>query len=481
MKYLPIIIIIFILFLIPLYGIWKYCKCIKFDFISKILTNAIWNCFKKQGNKACFSSLIIKKTALFLNSQKRKDLLTLVSAIKNSDFKSLLKKMGEQKSFQLKADFETLLWGKIHLHSSVETKAWFLLQKEDFVKAQRLLTNQKDNHQPYIKALIAYCNGGLQLQEGDLLSASENFALAAAIFKKLKMPFEEAKCYIMNGTIYRICGLFDVARIMFMTAQKIFANEKASVYEAEINGNLGMLMVSQNLFDEADEYFNEAADIFLKNNNSQGFAEILNQESLTLLIQKNNKKAEEKACEALEIHRKIKNSQGEAFSLELLAHNAVAQKKWKKAIQLSSEAEKLYIKNKNIAALREVLFLQARGMFETNTLQKSEKLLRQIIDDSKKKSSAFHVANAYNLLGMIYLKKGDLQRAKGIFQQSLEHELKDDRTDGAAIDYANIAMIDYMRGQKLQSEKTFAKALEYAKTFEEGELFELIKKIQAQH
>ncbi len=480
MKYL-LPIIIFISFVLPLWGAWRYCSKIKFDFIYKILNAAIWKKINTTRKKAYFSSLTIESLALFLNSQKRKDIKKIINAIKKNDFNPLLKKIDDKKNSSLKADFDTIFSGKAHLASTIESQIWLFLQKGNFSKAQKLLKADSKNKNHYLKALRNYCNGCLQMQEGDLLSASENFAVAAAIFKKIKTPFEEAMCYLMNGTVYRVCGLQDISRLMLFTSRKIFASVFAKHLEAEVVGNLGMLMVMQNSFDEAEEYFEEAKNIFLQNNLSQGIAEILNQQALSFLIQGDNKKALATATKALKIHREIKNLEGEAFSLEILAHNAVEQKKWKDVIKFSSDAEKLYVKTKNIAALREVLFLQARGMFETNNLQKSEKFLRHIIDDSKKQNSAFHVANAYNLLGLIYLKKGDLRRAKGIFQQSLQHEINDDRTDGAAIDYANIALIDYMNDQKDQSKKTFATALEYAKVFEEGEVFNLIKKSQAQH
>ena len=86
------------------------------------------------------------------------------------------------------------------------------------------------------------------------------------------------------------------------------------------------------------------------------------------------------------------------------------------------------------------------------------------------------MANAYNLLGIIYLKQGDLQRAKGLFQQSLGCESSNNRTDGMAIDYANLALIEYRLGQQEQGDKTVQTALEYARAFGETELSQLLEK-----
>ena len=88
----------------------------------------------------------------------------------------------------------------------------------------------------------------------------------------------------------------------------------------------------------------------------------------------------------------------------------------------------------------------------------------------------FLCGNGLKLAGVNFNKKGDLRRAQGFFQQSLDCELRSNRAGGIAIDYANIALLEYKRGQTEQAVKTVETALEYAKAFGEGELYSQLKK-----
>lgn len=480
MKYLQLG--IFVLFIIiPMLAVWRYIICLRRDFIGRILTESI---LKKQSGsrkKFFYSSQTVQKTAEFLAGQNKNQTRESIKALCKTDFAPLRRQLQEKNMNGLAADFSAMLTGRAHASMSENAQIWFLLQKGNYDRAEKLLYRKKGCSDLYEKALQAYCNGCLQLREGDMLSASENFTRAAFFFRKSGYAFEEGQSYLMNGTVYRVCGMEDLSRLMLITARRIFATKKMPLAEAEILGNLGMLMTMRKHFDEAESYFDEASRLFLQNKHERGYAEIINQKALNLIIQGQNKPAGRKARQALGIHRKMRNPAGEAFSLELLAHNAAASGDWKGTIRYSRAAEKIYKQLKNTSARREALLLNARAEFENENFEKSEKILRQIINDSQKYPSCFHVANAYHLLGMIYLKQGDLRRARGLFQQSLDCELQNERTDGAAVDYANIALIDYQRGQKKQSAKTFATALDYAKAFEEGEVYKLLKKSRALH
>ena len=86
------------------------------------------------------------------------------------------------------------------------------------------------------------------------------------------------------------------------------------------------------------------------------------------------------------------------------------------------------------------------------------------------------MANAYNLLGLIFLKKNDLSRAKSLFLTAASIEQKDERFAGAATDYINIALIENRRGHMQQALKTFQTALNFAGAFEENDLTAFIQK-----
>ena len=105
----------------------------------------------------------------------------------------------------------------------------------------------------------------------------------------------------------------------------------------------------------------------------------------------------------------------------------------------------------------------------------AEKILREITANKHEFDTNFHTANAFNLLGLIYLKKNDRKRAKGLFQQSLDLEQVNNRLSGIATDYANIGLIEFSAGNKEQAVKTFQTALDYALANQDEDLIDIIQ------
>ena len=137
---------------------------------------------------------------------------------------------------------------------------------------------------------------------------------------------------------------------------------------------------------------------------------------------------------------------------------------------------RIYQKGIDAAAALDSLYLIARIDFELERFAAAEAVLRLIIKKGEKDSGCFHIANAYSLLGLIFLQKNELARAKSLFLKSASIEQKDERFSGAATDYANIALIETKLGNSLQAIKTYETALTYATAFEETELADIIRK-----
>lgn len=95
--------------------------------------------------------------------------------------------------------------------------------------------------------------------------------------------------------------------------------------------------------------------------------------------------------------------------------------------------------------------------------------------ESRRHSLNFHIANAYSLLGLIYMQKQDLSRAKALLQQSLHLEQNHNRCTGLAADYTNLALIENLSGDKDAAGQNLQIALEYAQKTGDEELLELIK------
>lgn len=320
------------------------------------------------------------------------------------------------------------------------------------------------------RARKAIIQAGQDLYEGDLQMASLNCSQAIKTFRKYNDLYNEGNAYLLLGTIYRISALEDISYLMLDAARKIFQKIKAESKEAEAFGNLGMLMVMQSRFGEAKSYFEQACTINKKIKYHKGEAEIINQQALTAVLQKEFGLAKTLLAEALTLHQELKNKEGIAFNSEISAHLAAELKQWDEVKAKSEVAQKYYKGSTNKAALLEVSYLEAKAEFELGNLSQSEKKLRQIIAIDRKNQSCFQVANAYSLLGLIFMQRGELKRAKGLFQQSLENETRCGRLEGMTSDYANIAAIEWKDGKKEQALKNIHAAIENAQNMEQEEL-----------
>ena len=116
------------------------------------------------------------------------------------------------------------------------------------------------------------------------------------------------------------------------------------------------------------------------------------------------------------------------------------------------------------------MYLQAQALFNNHNDIEAESVLRQIIAIGRKDCGCFYLANAYNLLGIIYVKRKDFSRAKGLFQQSLDLEQRGVRSKALAADYVNLGIVETFRGHKDEAEKNLKTALNFAREIDDDEL-----------
>lgn len=323
-----------------------------------------------------------------------------------------------------------------------------------------------------LQAEKSYIYAITYLQEGDMLSASEHASAALKIFKKKRYIFEEAKTYLLLAEIYRISCVNDIAQTMLESALKIFQEAKLPLFQAQTTALLGMLMLFENRFEEAEDKFTKALaihqDKLLK-------ADIFNQIALLKLARKDVENALKTAKTALKLHKQAQNNRGIAFSRQLIGHFLLSLEFPQKAAAEAQKAAQIYQKQQNFSAYAESLYLQAQAFCKQEQYDKAEKILRQILDESELHSLNFHTANAYSLLGLIYLQKHDLSRAKALLQQSLHLEQNHNRCSGLATDYANLALVENLSGDFNAAAESQKIALEYALKTEDNDLIELIK------
>lgn len=455
----------------------------------KIVNKAFITKQQKTDDEKYFSSFGLRKIVHFLLHQRKKEakksLLYLCVGKTELAKEYLLKKNQKILSARIEAYnspanaidlFEEIVkkdpknynvlaeLGSLYYITGQREKSDLAFEKVNTKKASRYACAKKYYYDAY-----GYINAG------DLLAASDCCSLATHYFAKENAYMEEARSLLLMGIIYRMSAISDVAQIMFTSALNIFNKIKATDGVADTYGNLGMLMVTQERYEEAKTYFAQALEVNQGIGRLQSCAHIINQQALFNLLLDNFFLAEDKAKEALSMHQQLNNLNGSAFSFELLSHIMLKRKCYNDALDCAKQAECLYEKTNNLSAYLESIYLQASAMFELEKFQDCEIVLRRIVTIAKKSNSSFHIANAYNMLGLIFLKTGDLSRAKGLFQQSLEQEQLNDRFSGMASDYANIGFVEYRLGQFEQAKKNLLLSLEYASTFGDNELAQIIK------
>ena len=463
MEYLAFIAAIIIL---PLVLLLHYNKKLRELAIQKILER---NLLREQNKNLWYSSLSVGKAAKALNKLSKKQLQPLFAELKNGKLNLLLRQLDEETADEIK-----VIKGqgkKIASLLQKAEKAMLDIRTAEAAKIIELISPRNKME----KARTNYIQSCLALLEGDLLSASQKATDAAKFFQKHNMLYEEAQTYLLSGTIYRVSAVTDTADFMLRTAAEIFAAIGANAKQAEAYGHLGMLMVMQERFAEAYDYFGKAQNLFQYAKDMNGYAEILNQQALTDLINNESQKAAKTAAKAEKIFKDLNDARGQAMSLDIEAQIAFGLAQWKKAASKAAAAHKLYEQTDNRPAKLEMELLLAQIDFETAKTAAAEKRLRKIIDEDKSCKSCFHIANAYNLLGIIYLRQGDLRRAEGIFQQSLSAELQNERWYGAAIDYANIALTSYRRGNKDTGDKNREMAIKCAQDAGAENLAKMLK------
>lgn len=323
------------------------------------------------------------------------------------------------------------------------------------------------------RAYYDYCAAYAYLYDGDMLSASQRASAASEYFRKRKYSYEGFMCYLLLGEIYRLSCVNDVAQTMIEAALKINKEQKMPQFYAKSSAALGMLMLFENRYEEAEDKLNSALETAQSENLK---ADIRNQKALLYIAQNKTKEAQKELSMALDTFERLKNNHGKAFALQLQAQLYFNKKQYNKVLKSVTEASLLYEKNHNISALMECQYLSADILFRQEKFKKAENLLRHIIASGKKQKHNFHIANAYSLLGLIYLQQKDLQRAKVLLQQSLHLEQRNRRCEGLVSDYTNLAVIDVLSGNRDAAADNMKIALEYAEQTGNEELLALIKK-----
>lgn len=475
---------LFLLFAAAMIFVFRSWKKIRFDHYYHLTTKAFIFRMQKKEERAFFSSQALQCALQILlrhkNGAAAKALRNLTKGDSRAAECYLLKHgkdfaAGALRMMRNPSGGLRILEKSDDLRAKAEILKLYSLQGQKESAEQIVESLPECKKFPYVRACKKFFEAQSCLTAGNMADASLKAGAAITLFRQTNAFTEEADAYLLAGTIYRLSAVEDTAYFMLKQARDIFAAVGHYAGEAEALGNLGMLWTMRENFEEAENCFSQSLEICKKYNRETAAAYIIDQTALLKLLQKQYALALKLAQEALQIHISHENKKGEAFSRDILAYVYAAQKQWKESAEQAELAEKLYIQEKDTAAYFSSLYQQAQAAYELKEDKKAEQKLRQIIQNKERDNCCFHSASAISLLGLIFLRKNQLKRAKSLFLQAASLEQKNERFSGAATDYTNIGLIEYKSGDKKQALKTFYTALEYASAFGENEFSQMLE------
>jgi len=444
---------------------WKIVQ-LKYLFLQRIIA-------KKLGEAKFFSSLAVEELAKYILLQKRPKKLEMLRAISGRDLCNLADIVEDK---QQKNRLLLMLNGRVKKEVTdpiyLAMIIGLALKNNQYEKASAQMKNFSVIEKKTVKlrALELLYRAQIALYEGDMYGASVDASEALRIFQKKNMLFEEAMAYFVLGALYRVCGVYDAADFMLRSAKKMFALVGADNYLIETLASLGLLMEAQNRFEEADDYLQKALTAAINNEELKGF--VVCQQAMSALMQNKPEEAERLVCLIL---NDVKAHRARSVALDVLARVCLQKQDFVNTEINAKKAAEMFFSERNFAAGFECCYLRAIALDKQNKLDEAEDVLRDLIDKEKVQKTCFFVANAYTLLGLVLLKKGQTDRAKAIFNQALKQELCVERKSGAAVDYVNLAMIARKKGDKEEAYKNLEAALENAKGDEE--LFAKIRSV----
>ena len=254
---------------------------------------------------------------------------------------------------------------------------------------------------------------------------------ALEIFRKLKMNFGIASCYLGMGSNYSSFGKYKKALSYLFSAIKIFENNKDLLEKSE-NGlwnlkyadtlvHIGIIYYKLNQIDNSERYFLESLKIFEEVNDLLGISGVLNNLgaiyfeediSKTLSYYKKSLKIIQKLPSELESVGCIHNI-GKVY--EKLKDYDTAITYFKKALHIVNENENVKYKS---------LFLHSLGRLymKRNEFSEAVKCVQQSLKLSQKMKIIEDTKNNFLLFSRIYQKKMDYKLALKYYQKYSEQK-----------------------------------------------------------
>lgn len=300
----------------------------------------------------------------------------------------------------------------------------------------------------------------ISLNQGNLAEAERQLIMALCVFEKEADDFEYARAANRLGMVYRLAGAFESAEEAHYRAKNLAQKHQWKALLAETLGNLGMVYEGKDRFELALAHHKEALDL-LQNDEKHLFetACLQRQTGLCLLRKGDFSDALTALQKAFDTFKTLDDSvmQSRLLNDMTLVFQAMGDDAQAlETAQRSVDAALACGDGFELAANR---LLYAGLLVDQNkTDEKAEELLISALNFFKEKKKFSENANAAAMLGLLYLRRGDWDKAEGFFKDSMHLEERLHRSLGLASDFSNLGLIAQKKGQKQKAAEYWYRA-----------------------
>lgn len=306
----------------------------------------------------------------------------------------------------------------------------------------------------------------VSLNEGNLAESERLLTMALSVFEKEGEDFEYARAANRLGMVYRLAGAFESAEEAHYRAKNLAQKHQWSSVLAETLGNLGMVYEGKDRFDLALEQHNDALKL-LEGDEKHAFeAACLHRQIGLCHLRKGEVDG---ALDDFALCFRLFGEQNDAVMQSRVLNDMTLAYRTKGEDKAALDtAEKAVLKAEESKDGFEVaankLLYGGLLVQQNSTEEKAEKLLSEALAFFKEKDKKAENANASAALGLLYLRRGEWDKAESRFKDSMHIEERLHRTLGLASDFSNLGLIARKKGQKQRAaEYWYRAALLYEK------------------
>ncbi len=300
----------------------------------------------------------------------------------------------------------------------------------------------------------------ISLHQGNLAEAERLLVMAMIVFEKEKNDFEYARAANRLGMVYRLVGAFESAEEAHYRAKELAKQHGWTFVLAETLGNLGMVYEGKDRFDLALEHHQEAFELFSQNEKYAFEAAcLLRQIGLCLL----RKGCYEESLTVFERAVKAFEDMGDlVFKSKILNDMTLVHKAsgdMEQALNTARQAVQSAEESKDRLEMAANRLLYAGLKLDLDAFDPEiDTLLFSSLKSFKKRNKKAENANVSAMIGLMYLRRNELDKAESYFKDSIHIEEMLHRSLGMASDYSNLGLIARKKGQNQKAIEYWTKA-----------------------